>query len=149
MEILEDSKKIFVDTNILVFANVKTSAFHSKAKAKLIEFSEKGYDLYISNQIIREYLSVLSKPDSEGNKLSTNNLLNDMSRLETEYSVIFENEHTLNNLRMLLSDCPTGGKQIHDANIVATMLFYDLKNLLTHNFADFKRFNKYISIVTI
>lgn len=37
MEIVKDEKLVFVDTNILVFANVKTSAFHEKAKSKLIE----------------------------------------------------------------------------------------------------------------
>jgi len=149
MAILEDSKRIFVDTNILVFANVKTSSFHNSAKAKLIELTENDYELYISNQVIREYLSVLSRPDANGNKLSDSSLREDLVRLKTQYTVVFENEQTLNNLQMLISECPTGGKQIHDANIVATMLNYDLKYLLTHNVSDFKRFNKYISIVSI
>jgi hypothetical protein len=33
------------------------------------------------------------------------------------------------------------GRQVHDANIVATMRVFGLKNLLTHNPADFARFS--------
>jgi len=149
MEILVDNKQIFVDTNILVFANVLTSPFHENAKAKLIELAENNCELIISNQIIREYLAVLSRPDVNGKRLADELLINDAKRLRTEYSVLFENEQTLDNLQMLLSNCPTGGKQIHDANIVATMIDNDLKILLTHNVDDFKRFNKFISTITI
>ena len=42
-----------------------------------------------------------------------------------------------------------GGKQIHDANIVATMLAYNIPCLLTHNVKDFKRFEGIIEIVSI
>lgn len=39
-----------------------------------------------------------------------------------------------------------GGKQVHDANIVATMLAYDIPCLLTHNTRDFERFGEVIRI---
>ena len=149
MEISADNKQVFVDTNILVFANVKTTQFHDKAKAKLIELVENDFELFISNQIIREYLSVLSRPDTNGKRIADKLLINDTQRLRDEYSVLFENDKTLDNLQMLLSVCPTGGKQIHDANIVATMIDNNLTLLLTHNVDDFSRFNKHISTITI
>ena len=46
----------------------------------------------------------------------------------------------------LLGDFNIGGKQIHDANIVATMLAYDIPCLLTHNVKDFRRFGEVIRI---
>jgi predicted nucleic acid-binding protein len=149
MEMLADNKQVFVDTNILVFANVATSPFHEKAKAKLIEMADNNYGLWISSQVIREYLAVLSRPDVNGKKIADELLINDVKRLRTEYHVFFEGDETLDNLQMLLSLCPTGGKQIHDANIVATMISNDLKVLLTHNVADFVRFNKFITTITI
>jgi len=149
MKISADNKMIFVDTNILVFANVLNSPFHEKAKAKLIELIDNEYELYISNQIIREYLSVLSRPDANGKRIVDELLINDIKRFRTEYYVLFENNQTLNYLQMLLTYCPTGGKQIHDANLVATMIENELKVLFTHNIADFKRFSKYISVITI
>ena len=49
----------------------------------------------------------------------------------------------------MLSACPTGGKQIHDANIVATMLAHGVKAILTHNRKDFIRFEEFITIIGI
>jgi predicted nucleic acid-binding protein len=37
-----------------------------------------------------------------------------------------------------------GGRQVHDANIVATMLAYGERRLLTFNDPDFQRFNDVI-----
>ncbi len=41
-----------------------------------------------------------------------------------------------------------GGKQIHDANIVATMLAYGERRLLTFNVADFRRYVDHIELVS-
>lgn len=38
----------------------------------------------------------------------------------------------------LLKKIPTGGRQVYDANIVATMLVYGMRELLTPNVCDFK-----------
>ncbi len=43
-------------------------------------------------------------------------------------------------------DFKIGGKQVHDANIVATMQAYGIRALLTHNIKDFKRFGEVIRI---
>jgi len=51
MEMTVDNKQVFVDTNILVFANVKTSPFHEKAKTKLNELVENDYELFISSTL--------------------------------------------------------------------------------------------------
>ena len=40
----------------------------------------------------------------------------------------------------LMVDFQIGGKQVHGANIVATMLAYGIPSLLTHNVRDFERF---------
>ena len=39
------------------------------------------------------------------------------------------------------------GKQVHDANIVATMLAHGEARLLTFNAADFRRFDSVIEVV--
>ena len=43
--------------------------------------------------------------------------------------------------------CRSGGKQIHDANIVATMLAYGERRLLTLNARDFRRYTDRIELV--
>jgi predicted nucleic acid-binding protein len=40
-------------------------------------------------------------------------------------------------------------KQVHDANITATMLVYGIESLLTHNIADFQRFSHLITVVPL
>jgi predicted nucleic acid-binding protein len=48
----------------------------------------------------------------------------------------------------LITIFPTGGKQIHDANIVATMLVNGISCLLTFNVTDFKRFAPEITLLS-
>ena len=47
----------------------------------------------------------------------------------------------------LVRTVPMGGKQVHDANIVATMFAYGIPQLLTFNAADFRRFGSLIEVV--
>lgn len=49
-------------------------------------------------------------------------------------------------LLTLLATYPISGKQVHDANLVATMLVYGITRLLTFNVADFRRFADVITI---
>jgi predicted nucleic acid-binding protein len=49
-------------------------------------------------------------------------------------------------LLSLLATHPVAGRQVHDANIVATMLANGITRLLTFNIADFRRFAGLIAI---
>ena len=46
-------------------------------------------------------------------------------------------------------DGRSGGKQVHDANIVATMRVHSVPRLLTHNVRDFARFGAVIEVVPL
>ena len=41
------------------------------------------------------------------------------------------------------------GRQVHDANIVATMLAHGERRLLTFNIADFRRFARLIEVLVL
>lgn len=56
---------------------------------------------------------------------------------------------TTAELLNLLREFPVGGKQIHDANIVATMLVHDIDTLVTQNIEDFKRFSGKIGLIPL
>jgi predicted nucleic acid-binding protein len=45
-----------------------------------------------------------------------------------------------------MGDFQIGGKQVHDANIVATMQAYGIPALLPHNTKDFERLGEVIRI---
>ena len=47
----------------------------------------------------------------------------------------------------LLARVPVAGKQVHDANLAATMRAHGITRLLTFNDADFRRFGSAIELV--
>ena len=49
-------------------------------------------------------------------------------------------------LLSLLAAVSVGGVQVHDANIVATMHVYGIRQLLTHNVDDFTCFSAFITV---
>ena len=50
-------------------------------------------------------------------------------------------------LVVLFREVPVGGRQIHDANIVATMLARGERRLMTFNASDFRRYGSRIELV--
>ena len=53
---------IFLDTNILVYANVATAPLYSAAQQVIQSYAYAGADVWISRQILREYLATLTRP---------------------------------------------------------------------------------------
>ena len=49
----------------------------------------------------------------------------------------------------LVRSIVVAGRQIHDANIVATMRAHGVRRLLTHNTDDFVRYNHLITVVPL
>lgn len=71
-------------------------------------------------------------------------------RLFTEHFEVADDTTMVTaQLLTLLTELPGGGKQVHDANIVATMLAFDIPTLLTQNVGDFRRFDQRIRIETL
>ncbi len=57
-----DDNALFIDTNILVYANVIETPFHEQAPAAINSAHEAGRTIWISHQVIREYLVTLTRP---------------------------------------------------------------------------------------
>src|SRR5262245_15932127 len=53
---------VLVDTNILIYAKAAQSPFHSAAVSKLQTLAAAGHPLWVSRQVLREYLAVMSRP---------------------------------------------------------------------------------------
>ena len=66
--------------------------------------------------------------------------------LEHRMHILEEDYYTTQNLLELLAKFSVGGKRIHDANIVATMMVHGISHLLTHNVKDFEAFSSLITI---
>jgi predicted nucleic acid-binding protein len=139
----------FIDTNVLVYATVPVSPLHAAAVAALAAERAAGRPLWVSRQVLREYLAVLSRPNVFNPSFSAAQLVQQVLALQALFLVAEDSAAVTANLLNLLTTVPVGGKQVHDANIVATMQAYNIPRLLTHNTADFARFASVITVVPL
>jgi predicted nucleic acid-binding protein len=70
----------------------------------------------------------------------------DLIALQATFRIAEDGAQVTAHLVSLLTTIPFGGKQVHDANIVATMLTRGIPRLLTHNTGDFARFAAVITV---
>jgi predicted nucleic acid-binding protein len=137
----------FVDTNILVYATVSSSPWNAAARARLDDMRRLGTRLWISRQVLREYMGVLTR----GNppplpKAAVLLAAEDLSKL---FDVADDDAAVTSELISLLRRFPGGGKQVHDTNIVATMACRGIRRLLTQNVADFQRFGTLVVVESL
>ena len=138
---------MFVDTNVLVKARFLETPDHGEARASLQRAFEEPEPLRISRQVLREYLAVVTRPQTWLVPISREIALDDMERLVGTYEILEDGPVVTDRLVSLCREVPVGGRQIHDANIVATMLAYGERRLLTFNMADFYRYGNRIELV--
>ena len=56
--------RVFIDTNVLIYANVAESPFNDVALTWLNAFYDKGAECWLSRQVLREFLATLSRPQA-------------------------------------------------------------------------------------
>ncbi len=137
---------VFVDTNVLVYATRPSAAQHMAVKAALTRLEEEGSALWISPQVLREYLAAVTRPQATAPALPMATAVADVRRFRATFEVAEEGAGVLHRLLDLLAGSRGAGRQVHDANIVATMLEHGIRRLLTFNAADFRRFARMIDI---
>ncbi len=141
--------KVFVDTNVLVYARSALSPFHTAAVSKLHGLTTAGSELWVSRQILREYLATTTRPGTIVPPLPVVDLIADVAGFLARFHIAEDSPAVFAPFLSLLAAVPCGGRQVHDANIVATMLAHGVPSLLTHNTADFGRFGGYIAVVPL
>ncbi|MFN8531797.1 MAG: type II toxin-antitoxin system VapC family toxin [Anaerolineae bacterium] len=141
---------VFVDTNILLRATIDRFPEHTAARALLLQQRESGAILWISRQVIREILVQVTRtsPFTLEPILSIDQAEAMVLNFHALYRIADDTAAVTDKLFALLKQYPTGGKQIHDANIVATMLANGITRLITLNVADMKRFTS-IEIISL
>ena len=138
---------MFIDTNLLVaYMNVDVPE-HLNARVILDLALQEAEPLRISRQVMREYLAVVTRPQSWSAPVAMTDALNDVDRLIRAFEILEDGTRVTEALIALCREVPVGGRQIHDANIVATMLAHGEWRLLTFNTADFRRYSDRIVLV--
>ena len=138
---------MFVDTNVLVSSRLLEAPDHDLARDILGSAFAGTEPLRISRQILREYLAVVTRPQAWPVRLAREAALEDVGRLVAIFEVLEDGPAVTDWLVSLCREVPGGGRQIHDANIVATMLAHGEQRLLTFNLVDFRRFGDRIELV--
>ncbi|MCY3671367.1 MAG: PIN domain-containing protein [Alphaproteobacteria bacterium] len=138
---------MFLDTNLFIPARFDAAPAHAVARAALNRAERSGEVLRINRQVIREYLAAATRPQAWSAPLPMSRALSDLSWMEEAFEVLEDGPQVMDLLARLCRDIPMGGKQVHDANIVATMLAYGERRLLTFNVRDFRRFAAHIEIL--
>ena len=139
----------FLDTNVLVYAVSLSAPLHQRAVEEIRRRYVSKQDLWLSRQVLREYLVTLSRPQTYSNPKPLRELAGDVRYFRSHFLVADENPAVTEKLLELIEQTETSGKQIHDANIVATMLVHGVNELLTNNPGDFARYSGVIRVTPL
>jgi predicted nucleic acid-binding protein len=138
---------LFVDTNILVYATRRSSSFHHVSRQALLNARQAGERLCVSRQVLREYLAVVTRPQPGVVPFTIEKALTRIELFARAMAMLEDGPTVTAELVALCRTVPLGGRQVHDANIVATLLAHGGRRLLTFNVGDFARFRPRIELV--
>jgi predicted nucleic acid-binding protein len=136
----------FVDTNVLVYSTADGAPFRDRSRAALAVLPARER-LSISRQVLREYLAVMTREQTWGRALIWGDASADAAEFTRHFTVLGDGPAVWDQLIELGRRFSFGGRQVHDANIVATMLAHSERRLLTFNEADFRKFMPLIELV--
>jgi predicted nucleic acid-binding protein len=146
MAVNEANGALFIDTNILVYANVQTAPLHEQALKAIKAAHQTGRPLWVSRQVLREFVATRTRPQAFAKPSPIQVVIERVRYLEQHFQVADDTAAVTGQLLELMGNYPIGGKQVHDANIVSTMLVYGIPCLLTHNTKDFGRFSDMVTV---
>jgi predicted nucleic acid-binding protein len=142
--------RVMIDTNVLVAATDESRAEHHDALTILNDWPAGDTTLCVSGQILREYLTVATRPaDGNGLGLKRPDAVGNARAIRERTTLLAEDAKVAERLLGLLADVDCSGKQIHDANVIATMLVHGIGTVVTMNLDDFARFGGYVNLVRL
>jgi predicted nucleic acid-binding protein len=147
---MTDDRAVFVDTNVLLSATASLRPLHGAALAVLNDWPNQGIALATSTQVLREYLVVATRPvEVNGLGLAVGDALVNVTAFRGRMRLLVDSEPAWGRLRALVATYGCVGKQIHDANVVATALTFGVAKLVTANVQDFSRFAAEIEVLDL
>ena len=142
--------RVMLDTNVLLAATDEGRAEHHDALKVLNDWAAMHTELCTSGQVLREYLSVATRPRVQnGLGLNTPDALGNVRAIRARTTLLAEDSKVADRLLGLLADVECRGKQVHDANLVATMLVHGIGAVVTINLEDFARFEQHVSLIRL
>jgi toxin-antitoxin system PIN domain toxin len=130
-----------LDTNILIYAEIRSSAHHERAVTLLTELAEGSLPWSIPWPCVYEFLRVVTHPRVYHPPLPLAVALRDLGRVLDSPSLVMlhETESHAEIMKRVLEESGVSGNLIHDAHIAALCLENGVSELLTGD-RDFTRF---------
>ncbi len=145
-----DAKTVLADTNVLLSASSPSRDLHAQALRVLRDWPNEGVPICTSGQVLREYLVVATRSyELNGLGLSLSQALTNRERLEARMKFLDETHAVAMRLARIAESASCVGKQIHDANLVATALAHRVDRILTDDITHFARFRDFVEIVDL
>jgi predicted nucleic acid-binding protein len=131
------------DTNILLRLVQTPSSHHAEAEKAIEKLLKQGDTLFITLQNVSEFWNVCTRPDDKnGLGFTIGQTETELSKIEQVFDLLPDTLDVYKNWRELVVNHSVQGVQVHDAKIVAAMKTHNIKNLLTFNTKDFKRYTE-------
>jgi predicted nucleic acid-binding protein len=140
--------RVFLDTNVLLRTRFAELNLFQETTTLFEEVQKRNVEFWLSRQVIREFIVQVTRPQLLQSPLTADEIEQQLIVLRNTFQIADETAAVTDKLIELLKAFPSGGKQIHDANIVATMLVYGVNTLITLNTEDMRRFEPRITLLS-
>lgn len=140
---------VFLDPNIFVSWVTESSEFHDNAVDTVRKLRDSGSGRFISVQVLHEFFSTSTWLSALSLEEVQKSAIGSMKLFRRAFAVLPESSEVGQILIELLEQTKTSSKQIHDANIVATMISHDVTDILTNNPGNFEHFSPQITVLPL
>ncbi len=132
-----------IDTNVLVFAEIRNSRYHARARAVLRECAEGAEAWAIPWPCIYEFLRVVTHPRVYHPPVPLEVALGDIRAVLASPSLVLlsETPHHAEVMDAVVSRAGVSGNLLHDAHIAALCIEHGVAELITGD-RDFRRFEE-------
>ena len=131
----------FVDTNILLRLASIRQAEHPDVRLAVDHLLTLGQDIFCAAQNVAEFWNVSTRPaDKNGFGLTIPEVQRELARIERFLTILPETLEVFEEWKRLVLAHEVRGVQVHDARLAANMRVHGVRNLLTLNGRDFRRF---------
>ena len=84
---MTNAEPLFVDTNILIYANVATAPLHEAALESLQDAYRAKRPLWISRQVLREFIAARTRPQTFARPSTPDVVIERVRYLETRFQI--------------------------------------------------------------
>ncbi len=133
--------RVLLDTNVLCRLAGQGHPLHLPAERTVTRLYDEGHELCLVPQVLYEYWVVVTRPVSDNSLgMATSDVNKAIDHWLALFTLLRDERGIFPNWRQLATQHELKGKSAHDARLVAAMQRHGLKQVLTFNVADFRRY---------